>query len=71
MHAKMVNGKKAESFLADIFIASDRSRGAFDALASLALQDCPQNALYVYHILRAYQFQERRKKIGLFYLLAI
>lgn len=53
--------EKAESFLADIFIASDQSRGAFDALASLALQDCPKNALYVYHILRAYQFQEQKE----------
>ena len=52
---------KAESQLADIFIASDQSRGAFDALAGLALQDCPQNALYVYHVLRAYQFQERKE----------
>jgi len=49
---------KAESLLAEIFIASDKSRGAFDAIAELALQDCPQNALFVYHILRAYQFQE-------------
>ena len=51
---------KAESLLAEIFLASDQSRGAFDALAELALQDCPQNALSVYHILRAYQFQERK-----------
>ena len=49
---------KAESLLAEISLASDQSRGAFDALAELALQDCPQNALFVYHILRAYQFQE-------------
>ena len=57
------NGKweEAESLLADIFIASDQSRGAFDALAGLALQDCQRNALYVYHILRAYQFQERKE----------
>ena len=52
---------KAESLLAEIFIASDQSRGAFDALAELALQDCPQYALTVYHILRAYQFQERKE----------
>ena len=52
---------KAESILAEIFIASDQSRGAFDALAELALQDCPQYALFVYHILRAYQFQERKE----------
>ena len=52
---------KAESLLAEIFLASDQSRGAFDAIAGLALQDCPQNALFVYHILRAYQFQERKE----------
>ena len=53
--------RKAESLLAEIFLASDQSRGAFDAIAELALQDCPQNALFVYHILRAYQFQERKE----------
>ena len=52
---------KAESLLAEIFIASDQSRGAFDTIAELALQDCPQHALFVYHILRAYQFQERKE----------
>jgi len=52
---------RAESLLAEIFIASDQSRGAFDAIAELALQDCPQYALPVYHILRAYQFQERKE----------
>ena len=52
---------KAESLLAEIFLASDQSRGAFDTIAELALQDCPQNALFVYHILRAYQFQERKE----------
>ena len=52
---------KAESLLAEIFLASDQSRGVFDAIAELALQDCPQNALFVYHILRAYQFQERKE----------
>ena len=52
---------KAESLLAEIFLASDQSRGAFDAIAELALQNCPQNALFVYHILRAYQFQESKE----------
>tara|TARA_Y100000996_G_scaffold382799_1_gene338294 strand:- start:63 stop:1040 length:978 start_codon:yes stop_codon:yes gene_type:complete len=52
---------RAELLLAEIFIASDQSRGVFDALAELALQDCPQYALFVYHILRAYQFQESKK----------
>ena len=57
---------KAESLLAEIFLASDQSRGAFDAIAELALQDCPQNALFVYHILRAYQFQERKEDNWIF-----
>ena len=52
---------RAELLLAEIFIASDQSRGVFDAIAELALQDCPKYALFVYHILRAYQFQERKE----------
>ncbi len=49
--------RKAESLIAELFIASDQSRGTFDFLAELALQDCPSNVLFIYHILRAYQFQ--------------
>ena len=52
---------KAQSLMAELFTASDQSRGTFDALAELALQDCPKNALFVYHILRAYQFQEYKR----------
>ena len=52
---------KAQSLMAELFIASDQSRGTFDALIELALQDCPKNALFVYHILRAYQFQEYKR----------
>jgi hypothetical protein len=39
-------------------MASDRSRGTMDAFAELALQDCERNAIFVFHLLRAYQFQE-------------
>ena len=49
---------KAEMMLVKLFIASDRSRATFDLLAELALQDSPKNALFIHHILRAYQFQE-------------
>ncbi len=52
---------KAQSLMAELFTASDQSRGTFDALIELALQDCPKNALFVYHILRAYQFQEYKR----------
>ena len=51
---------EAELIMAQIYIASDGSRAIFDLLAELALQNIPQNVLVVYHILRAYQFQENK-----------
>ena len=53
--------KKAEIIMSKTFIASDRSRATFDTLAELALQNAPKNALFIYHILRGYQFQEIKK----------
>ena len=50
----------AESLLVKTFIASDQSRGVFDVLVEIALQDAHRHGLFVYHILRAYQFQERK-----------
>ena len=47
-----------QNLTAKTFIASDRSRGTMDAFAELALQDCERNAIFVFHLLRAYQFQE-------------
>ena len=52
------NWEKAEVLLEDIFIVSDYSRAAFDILAELALQDSPRNAIFIYHLLRAFQFQQ-------------
>ena len=43
---------------AKTFMASDRSRGTMDAFAELALQDCERSAIFIFHLLRAYQFQE-------------
>ena len=56
----------AERIMAKMFIASDQSRGAFDILTELALQDTPRNGLFVYHILRAYQFQARKRDIWVY-----
>ena len=39
---------------AKTFMASDRSRGTLDAFAELALQDCERNAIFIFHLLRAY-----------------
>ena len=50
----------AESIMAQIYVASDNSRATFDLLIELALQNVPRNGLFVYHILRAYQFQDKK-----------
>jgi len=47
-----------QKLTAKTFIASDRSRGTMDAFAELGLQDCKRNAIFIFHLLRAYQFQE-------------
>ena len=50
-----------QKLTAKTFMASDRSRGTMDALAELALQDCERNAIFIFHLLRAYQFQDAKK----------
>ena len=52
---------EAESLAAKTFLASDQSRGSLDTLAELALQDVNRNGWFVFHILRAYHFQESKK----------
>ena len=42
------------------FLASDRSRATLDTLSELALQNSPTNVIFVYHLLRSYQFQEKK-----------
>ena len=51
---------------AKTFLASDQSRGTMDALTELALQDVDRNSLFVFHILRAYHFQELKKDTWVF-----
>ena len=50
-----------QKLTAKTFMASDRSRGTMDALAELALQDCERNAIFIFHLLRAYQFKDAKK----------
>tara|TARA_Y100001934_G_C12381015_1_gene792405 strand:+ start:2815 stop:3795 length:981 start_codon:yes stop_codon:yes gene_type:complete len=52
------NWELAEEIMIKTYIASDRSRAILDILAELGLQNAPHNALFIYHLLRAYQFQE-------------
>ena len=50
----------AKSIMSKTFLASDRSRATLDTLSELALQNSPANAIFVYHLLRSYQFQEKK-----------
>jgi hypothetical protein len=61
----------SETIMAKIFLASDRSRATMDALAESALQDTKRNGIFIYHLLRAYQFQERKTDNWVFYKMFI
>ena len=52
---------EAELITAKTFLASDSSRGVMDSLCELALQDSKRNSLFIFHFLRAYQFQELKE----------
>ena len=52
--------QNAQSILSKTFLASDRSRATLDTLSELALQNSPTTAIFVYHLLRSYQFQEKK-----------
>ena len=52
--------QNAKSIMSKTFLASDRSRATLDTLSELALQNSPTNAIFVYHLLRSYQFQEKK-----------
>ena len=48
--------------MSKIFLASDRSRATLDTLTELALQSAPKHAIFIYHLLRSYQFQESKNE---------
>ena len=52
--------QNAKSIMSKIFLASDMSRATLDTLSELALQNSSTNAIFVYHLLRSYQFQEKK-----------
>ena len=49
-----------------IFSASDKSRSILDTLVDLALQNTPENVLFVYHLLRGFQFREKKSDSWVF-----
>ena len=50
----------AQKTTAIFFLSSDNSRGTFDALAEIALQNIKKNGLFIFHLMRAYNFQETK-----------
>jgi len=54
---------KAKIFTAKFFLASDRSRAIIDTIADLGLQDIESNALFIFHILRAFHFKKKRSQV--------
>ena len=53
---------EAEKTAAKFFLLSDKTRATMDILCEMALQDIPKNGLFVFHLLRAYEFQKMVKK---------
>ena len=60
------NWAELKLLMCKIFIVSDRSRAVLDVLVEFALQNSPKYAVFTYHILRAYQFQERKEDNWIF-----
>tara|TARA_Y100001970_G_scaffold109899_1_gene137241 strand:+ start:263 stop:1198 length:936 start_codon:yes stop_codon:yes gene_type:complete len=52
--------QNAQLIMSKTFLASDRSRATLDTLSELALQNSPTTVIFVYHLLRSYQFQEKK-----------
>ena len=58
--------QNADLIMSKTFLASDGSRATLDTLSELALQNSPNNAIFVYHLLRSYQFQEKKNDNWIF-----
>ena len=55
--------EKAKNLNAKIFLASDRSRAIIDTIADLGLQNIQSNALFIFHILRAFHFKQKKSQV--------
>ena len=54
---------KAEILAAKIFLASDKSRAIIDSLAELGFQNINSNGLFIFHLLRAFNFMQKKSQI--------
>ena len=55
--------KKAKRLTAKIFLVSDRSRAIIDTIADIGLQNIESNALFIFHILRAFHFKQKKSQV--------
>ena len=62
---------EAEKTAAKFFLLSDKTRATMDILCEMALQDIPKNGLFIFHLLRAYEFQNGKEKLGLYTMLNV
>ena len=54
---------KAKILAAKIFLASDKSRAIIDSLAELGFQNINSNGLFIFHLLRAFNFMQKKSQI--------
>tara|TARA_B100000579_G_scaffold425488_1_gene431283 strand:- start:4 stop:981 length:978 start_codon:yes stop_codon:yes gene_type:complete len=54
---------KAEILAAKFFLASDKSRAIIDSLAELGFQNINSNGLFIFHLLRAFNFMQKKSQI--------
>ena len=55
--------EEAKILNAKVFLASDRSRAIIDTLVDLGLQNVDANALFIFHVLRAFHFKQMKSQI--------
>ena len=53
----------AETLAAKFFLASDKSRAIIDSLAELGFQNINSNGLFIFHLLRAFNFMQKKSQI--------
>ena len=50
-------------FAGEIYLASDRSRAVIDTIADIGLQNIENNGVFIFHLLRAFHFKQKKSHI--------
>ena len=53
---------EAKNIAAKMYLASDRSRAVIDVISDLGLQNINCNGLFIFHLLRAFNFQQKKSQ---------